>query len=65
MKRNHHEPPAGQNPPGGNLVEQSLQLFEFFIDRDSQRLKHARGGVCSAPSAGRGLLNQPGQLLGG
>ena len=65
MKRNHDEPAAGLNPTGANVAEQSLELFEFFVDGDSQRLEDARGRVCVAAAAGRGLLDDAGEFFCG
>ena len=65
MKRNHDEPAAGNNPAGGDVGQEFLQLFEFFIDGDPQRLEDARGRMCSTAAAGRRLFDQGGEFLGG
>ena len=65
MKRDHNEPAAGLNPTGADIAEQSLELFEFFIDGDSQCLEDARGGVCVTAAAGRSLFDDAGEFFCG
>ena len=40
VKRNHDKPSARQQAGGKGLVKSTLELFEFCIDRDSQRLEN-------------------------
>ena len=65
MKRNHDEPPAGVNPTGTDVAEQSLELFEFFVDGNPQRLKDARGRMCVATATRIRLLDDAGELFRG
>ena len=51
MERHHDQPAAGSQQPAG-LIERALDLAQFVVHPDAQRLEAARRGI-DAGTVGR------------